>query len=74
MRIVIIVQGGIVQEVFTDALDAEVVIVDHDTEMVEERHITLIEPENEALIHSFPVLPLADLDLAVAVAIKEVIK
>ena len=72
MKLIIIVEGGIVQEVYADTPGAEIVLVDHDTEGVDEDEITIIDAETQsgAVIGSFPVTPIASLDPDISTAIK----
>ena len=74
MRVVIVVEGGIVQAVFADA-PVEAVLVDHDTESVDEAEITVIDPETEqgAVISTLPVEPIAALSQAISAAIEEAV-
>ncbi len=72
VRLVLIIEGGIVQEAFADdPNELEVVIVDHDVEGVDESSITIINEETQsgAVIGQLPVAPARELDGSVADAV-----
>lgn len=51
MRVVVEVQGGIVQAAYSDGPDVELWVVDHDTDMVEESELVTL-PNGEEVVRT----------------------